>query len=66
MPLSNLLHSAAGTCRYCGNKAGLIAWGRPECKAIHDAVWDGMVELAARAAIPTPSMRKPSSCPSPR
>ena len=50
MPLSNLFGTAAGTCRYCGNKAGLIARDLPECKAGHNVDWNRMVEFAAEAA----------------
>ena len=31
MPLSNLLRSAAGTCRYCRQKAGILSDKHPEC-----------------------------------
>ena len=32
MPLSNLLKSAAGTCPFCHQKAGLISREHPECR----------------------------------
>ena len=50
MPLSNLFRSAAGTCRYCGNRAGIIARDHLECRRNFDAGWTRMVELAADAA----------------
>ena len=50
MPLSNILKFAAGTCQYCGNKAGLIARDRPDCRRTHDAGWPKMVESAADTA----------------
>ena len=50
MSLSNLLRSAAGTCRYCGQRAGLIARDHPECRRTFDASWNQMVEIAADAA----------------
>ena len=50
MPLSNLLKSAAGTCRYCGNKAGIISRDHPECQCAHQAGWNEMQGLAADAA----------------
>ena len=50
MPLSNLLRSAAGTCRHCGNKAGVIARDHPECRRTFDTGWDRMVGFAADAA----------------
>ena len=50
MPLSNLLKSAVGTCRYCGNKAGALARDHPECRRTFDVGLNRMVELAAEAA----------------
>ena len=50
MPLSNLLRTAAGTCRYGGNKAGLIARDHPECRRTYDAGFQEMVNLGADAA----------------
>ena len=50
IPFANLLKSAAGTCRYCGNKAGVLARDHPECRRTFDAGWNRMVELAADAA----------------
>ena len=50
MPFSDILKSAAGTCQYCGNKAGLIARDHHECRRTHEAGWTRMVELAADAA----------------
>ncbi len=50
MPFANLLKSAAGTCRYCGNKAGVLARDHPECRRTFDAGWKRMVEMAVDAA----------------
>ena len=50
MPLSNLLKSAAGTCHFCNQKAGIISREHPECRRAHQAGWHEMVELAADAA----------------
>ena len=50
MPLSNLLRSTAGTRRYCGNKAGLIARDHPGCRRTHQHGWDRMVQLTSDAA----------------
>ena len=50
MPFANLLKSAAGTCRYCGKKAGLLNRDHPECLRAFDAGWNRMVGLAAEAA----------------
>ena len=50
MHLSTLLKSAAGICRYCGNKAGILSRDHPECKAAYQHSWNRMVKLAAAAA----------------
>ena len=50
MPLSNLLRTAADTCQYCGNKAGVLDRDHLECRRTFDAGWDQMVGLAAEAA----------------
>ena len=50
MPFSNLMRSAAGTCRYCGNKAGVLTRGHLECRRISDVGWIRMVTLATDAA----------------
>ena len=43
MPFSNLLKSAAGTCSFCHEKAGILS-------RAHQARWQEMVQLAAQAA----------------
>ena len=50
MPLSSLLKSAAGTCPFCHQKAGIISREHPECRRAHQAGWHEMVQLAADAA----------------
>ena len=50
MPLSNLLKSAAGTCRYCGQKAGVLSRDHPGCRRTHDDGFQEMVALATEAA----------------
>ena len=50
MLLSNLLRSAAGTCRYCGNKAGILTRDHPDCHRAHPSGWNEMLQLAAGAA----------------
>ena len=50
MPLSNLVKSAAGTCRHCHQKAGILSRDHPECHRAHQAGWAEMLELAAEAA----------------
>ena len=49
MSFANLLRSAAGTCRYCGNKAGVLTRDHPECRRTFDVGWNRMVEIAADA-----------------
>ena len=50
MPLSNLLKSAAGTCPFCRQKAGILSREHTECRRTYQAGWDEMVHLAAQAA----------------
>ena len=50
MPLSNLLKSAAGTCPFCNQKAGILSREHPEYRRTHQAGWNEMVQLAAQAA----------------
>ena len=50
MPISNLIRTAAGTCRYSGNKAGVLTRGHSECRRTFDARWNRMVGFAADAA----------------
>ena len=50
MPLSTFLKSAAGTCPFCRQKAGILSREHPECRRIHQAGWNEMVSLAAHAA----------------
>ena len=50
MPLSNLLKSAARTCPFCHQKAGILSREHPDCRRAHQAGWNEMVELAADAA----------------
>ena len=39
-----------GDCRHCGKKAGIFRSVHGVCKAAHDAGWEEMVAVAARAA----------------
>ena len=50
MPLSNLLKSAAGTCPFCHQKAGILSREHPLCRRTFQAGWHEMVQLAADAA----------------
>ena len=47
MPLSNLLKSAAGTCLFCNQKAGILSREHPGCGRTYQADWQEMVRLAA-------------------
>ena len=47
MPLFNILKSAAGTCAFWNQKAGILSRQHSEC---HRAGWHEMVQLAADAA----------------
>ena len=50
MPLSNLLKSAAGTCPFCHQRAGILSREHPMCRRTFDAGWQEMVSLTAEAA----------------
>ena len=50
MPLGNLLRSAAGTCPFCNQKAGILSREHPDCRRAHQAGWHEVVQLAAQAA----------------
>ena len=50
MPLSSLLKSAAGTCPFCRQKAGILSRKHSECRRTHQAGWNEMVQLTAQAA----------------
>ena len=50
MPLSRLLQSLNGTCRYCGQKAALVQRGHPQCRQAHASGYQEMVQLASQAA----------------
>ena len=50
MPLSSLLKSAAGTCPFCHQKAGILSREHPDCRRTFQAGWNEMVGLAANAA----------------
>ena len=48
MPLSNLLKSAAGPCRFCGQKAGVLSRSHSQCRRTQGAGFQEMVAVAAR------------------
>ena len=50
MPLSNLLKSAAGTCRFCNQKVGILSREHPDCRRTYQAGWNEMVRIAGSAA----------------
>ncbi len=47
MPLSNLLKSAAGTCPFCHQKAGIPSREHPECRWTYQAGWRRALRHAA-------------------
>ena len=49
MTLSNLLKSAAGTCPFCHQKAGILSRKHAQCRRTHQAGWNEMVRLAGDA-----------------
>ena len=50
MPLSNLLKSAAGTCPFCNQKAGILSREHSDCRRTYQVGWYEMVRLAGGAA----------------
>ena len=50
MPFSAFLKSAAGTCPFCRQKAGILSREHQGCRRTYQAGWDEMVQLAAQAA----------------
>ena len=50
MPLSTILKSAAGTCPFCNQKAGILSREHPQCRRTYQAGWNEMVRLAGFAA----------------
>ena len=50
LSFTEILKSAAGTCPFCNQKAGILSREHPECRRTHQAGWDEMVQLAADAA----------------
>ena len=50
MPLVNLIRSAAGTCPFCHQRAGILFREHSECRRTNQAGWHEMVQLAAQAA----------------
>ena len=50
MPLSNLLHAAAGTFPFCLRKAGIIARAHRDYQETFQSGWTQMVTIAADAA----------------
>ena len=50
LPLSNFLKSAAGTCPFCHQKAGILSREHSQCRRTHDTGFQEMVNLAAEAA----------------
>ena len=50
MPLSTFLKSAAGTCPFCNQKAGILSREHPNCRRTFQVGWNEMVNHAAQAA----------------
>ena len=50
MPLFNILKSAAGTCPFCNQKAGILSRQHSECRRTYQAGWNEMVRVAGGAA----------------
>ena len=50
MPLSNFLKSAAGTCPFCRQKAGILSREHPECGRTPEHGRNETVDLAAFGA----------------
>ena len=50
MPLSNLFRSAAGTCPFCHQRAGILSREHQGCRRTYQAGWNEMVHLAADVA----------------
>ena len=50
MPLRQFFQSLNGTCRYCGQQAGIFHRNHQECQETHQSGWEEMIQLAAQAA----------------
>ena len=50
MPLSSLLKSAAGTCPFCNQKAGILSREHAECRRTYQGEWNETVHLTAFGA----------------
>ena len=50
MAFSNILKSAAGTCQFCNQKAGMLSREHGQCRRTYDAGFQEMITLAADAA----------------
>ena len=50
MPFSNILKSAAGTCPFCNQKAGILSREHSQCRRTYDAGFQEMVTSAADAS----------------
>ena len=49
MPLFALLKSAAGTCPFCNQKAGIMSREHSQCRRTFQAGWEEMLALAVEA-----------------
>ena len=50
MPITKFLQSLNGTCRYCGQKTGILQRDHTQCRQTHQAGIQEMTQLAAQAA----------------
>ena len=50
MPLTKFIQSLKGSCRHCGQPAGLFQYRHSQCRQTHTAGIQEMVQLAAQAA----------------
>jgi hypothetical protein len=48
--LASMVKTKMGVCKYCGQRAGFLRSDHRECHEKHDAGWNEMVELVAKAA----------------
>ena len=48
MPFSSFLESAAGTCPFCNQKAGILCREHPDCRRTFQAGWNETVRRPAK------------------
>jgi hypothetical protein len=50
MPFTQIMDSLANTCRYCGQKAGVLRRNHQDCEKAFQAGWQEMVSIVTQAA----------------